>query len=95
MEVPIELMKRYLDRRIQELDRLKMSVSKDDYSGALKLGHMVKGNATTFNLPLVAPYGQAIESAAKMRDKDLLQSLFRKMEAIVKEARAEIPSSDP
>jgi HPt (histidine-containing phosphotransfer) domain-containing protein len=92
MEVPIELKKRYLDRRIQELDLLKSSVSRDDYSGALKLGHQVKGNAMTFDLPQVAPFGVAIESAAKMRDKDLVQTLISKMEILIKDARAAILS---
>jgi HPt (histidine-containing phosphotransfer) domain-containing protein len=90
MEVPIELKKRYLDRRIRELELLKSSISRDDYSGALMLGHQVKGNAVTFDLPQVAPFGVAIESAAKMRDKDLVQTLIRKMEILVKDARAAI-----
>ena len=90
MEVPIELKKKYLDRRIQELQNLKTSLVHDDFTGALKLGHQVKGNAITFDLPQVAPFGVAIETAAKMRDKDLVQSLISKMEVLIRDARAAI-----
>lgn len=69
MQVPVELKRKYLDRRIQDIDHLISSLEENDFAPAVKLGHQVKGNAVTFDFPQIAPLGIEIENAAKNQDK--------------------------
>lgn len=83
MIVPVELKRRYLSRRIQDLARLREALAQNDFTPALKLGHQVKGNAQTFEFPQMAMLGVELEHAAKKQDKDRLMSLVQKMEAAI------------
>jgi HPt (histidine-containing phosphotransfer) domain-containing protein len=83
MQVPIELKIKYLDRRIQDIQKLKSSLEQDDYSWALKVGHQVKGNAVTFDFPQMAYIGVAIETAARDRNKEEVKKLILKMENVI------------
>lgn len=70
MKIPVELKRKYLERRIEEIQQLLNSLESDDFSVALRVGHQVKGNAQTFEFPQMAPLGTQIELAAKRRDKE-------------------------
>jgi HPt (histidine-containing phosphotransfer) domain-containing protein len=87
MEVPVELKRKYLERRIQDLRHLRSLLEIDDYSEALRLGHQVKGNAVTFDFPQIVPFGIAIENAAKIKDKLEIQFQITKMEHALHDAR--------
>lgn len=91
MQVPAELKIKYLDRRIKDIQKLRSSLEKDDYSYALKLGHQVKGNAVTFEFPQMAFIGVEIESAARKRDKERVKILAQKMENVIHSARDNFP----
>lgn len=86
MKVPTELKIKYLNRRIQDLQRLCLSLDQDDYSEAIKLGHQVKGNAVTFEFPQMAFIGMEIERAAKKKDKQKVKILAEKMEEAISKA---------
>lgn len=88
MKVPVELKLKYLTRRIQDIQYLKSSLDKDDYTFAMKLGHQVKGNAVTFDFPQMAFIGVEMENAAKKKDKDKVKTLMRKMEIAILAASA-------
>ncbi len=88
MEVPVELKQRYLSRRIQELAVLKEALLKDDYSHALRIGHQVKGNAVTFDFPLMASMGSELEHAARKQDKEKLFIIVQKMESAITAAQS-------
>ncbi|MCM2350147.1 MAG: Hpt domain-containing protein [Bacteriovoracaceae bacterium] len=83
MQVPVELKIKYLSRRIQDIKRLRDSLEQDDYSLAQKLGHQVKGNAVTFEVPQIAHLGSEIELAASRRDKEQVKMLVEKMESAI------------
>ena len=83
MIVPVELKRRYLSRRIQDLARLKEALAQNDFAPALKLGHQVKGNAQTFEFPHMAVLGVELEHAAKRQDKETLLNLVQKMESVI------------
>lgn len=83
MKVPPELKIKYLSRRMEDIQRLRMSLELDDYSYALKVGHQVKGNAVTFDVPQIAFIGVEMEKAAKRRDKERVTVLIQKMESIL------------
>ncbi len=87
MQVPVELKRKYLERRIQDIDHLISSLEADDFGPAIKLGHQVKGNAVTFDFPQMAPLGIEIENAAKNQDKESIKSLVEKMASEIHQAR--------
>ncbi len=87
MQVPVELKRKYLERRIQDIDHLISSLESDDFGPAIKLGHQVKGNAVTFDFPQMAPLGIEIENAAKNQDKESIMSLVQKMASEIQLAR--------
>lgn len=88
MQVPVELKIKYLSRRIQDIQKLKTSLDQDDYSLAVKLGHQVKGNAVTFDVPQIAFIGVEIEKAAKKQDKEKVKILVEKMELAITTAQS-------
>ncbi|MBA2404835.1 MAG: Hpt domain-containing protein [Bdellovibrionales bacterium] len=87
MQVPVELKRRYLERRIQDIEHLISSLEVNDFAPALKLGHQVKGNAETFDFPQLAPLGIQIENAAKKQDKEGVQNLIHLMASEINLAR--------
>jgi HPt (histidine-containing phosphotransfer) domain-containing protein len=87
MQVPVELKKKYLERRIEDIQFLIASLEKNDFEPALKLGHQVKGNAVTFDFPQIATFGQQIEMAAKNQNKEELKSLAFSMATEIDRAR--------
>lgn len=93
MQVPVELKIKYLSRRIQDIEKLKVSLDQDqgDYSFAARLGHQVKGNAVTFDVPQIAFIGLEIEKAAKRQDKDRVKILLEKMECAITSAQSQLP----
>ena len=88
MLVPIELKRRYLSRRVEDLAQLKEALAKNDFAPALKLGHQVKGNAVTFDFPQMAPLGVEFEIAARLCDKERLLLLVKKMETEISRAES-------
>lgn len=87
MQVPVELKRKYLDRRIEDIEVLLTSLEQGDYAPALKLGHQVKGNAVTFDFPHIAPLGAMIEAAAKIKDKEKILSLIETMSSEIRLAQ--------
>lgn len=83
MKIPVELKRRYLERRLDDIRILKQTVNKGDFSQALRVGHQVKGNAVTFEVPQIAIIGNEMETAARRRDVDRLQILIKKMEVAI------------
>ena len=88
MQVPVELKIKYLSRRMQDIKRLKTSLEMDDYSFVQKVGHQVKGNAVTFDVPQIAPIGSEMEKAAQVKDKETVKILIQQMESIIQTAQS-------
>ena len=87
MQIPVELKRKYLERRIENIDFLISSLEKNDFAPAIKLGHQVKGNAVTFDCPQIAPLGVEIEFAAKNEDMEGLRHLIQIMASEIQQAR--------
>lgn len=90
MQVPAELKNMYLNRRIQDITKIKTSLKTGDFGLAEKLGHQVKGNAETFEFPEMASLGVAIEKAAIQKDPGLVMSLVDEMEHAIIEAQGKL-----
>ncbi len=87
MKVPAELKVKYLLRRLQDIEKLHLSLDAEDFSFAQKMGHQIKGNAVTFDFPQIAGLGFEMERAAEKRDKDRIKLLIQKIEGVLKTAR--------
>ena len=81
MQVTVEFKRRYLDRRMIDIDHLISSLEMNDFTPAVTLGHQVKGNAATFDFPQIAPLGLEIENAAKNQNKEQVRILVKLMES--------------
>jgi HPt (histidine-containing phosphotransfer) domain-containing protein len=62
--VPPELRINYLRRKVEELETSKVHLENRDFSFIKTLAHQMRGNATTFEFPLLAELGALLESAA-------------------------------
>jgi HPt (histidine-containing phosphotransfer) domain-containing protein len=90
MHVPIELKMKYLKKRTQDIEKIRVFLSLEDFQDAAKLGHQVKGNAVTFEFPQMACLGIEIEKAALNRDREALSVLLSKMENMILEAQNQL-----
>jgi HPt (histidine-containing phosphotransfer) domain-containing protein len=90
MQVPTELKTMYLNRRIQDISKIKSGLKSGDFGLAEKLGHQVKGNAETFEFPEMANLGLEIEKAAIKKDPSLVMSLVDQMEMAIHEAQGKL-----
>lgn len=95
MQVPVELKIKYLSRRSADIERLRHSLDNGDFTGALKLGHQVKGNADTFEFPQMTNLGLEIEKAARDQNKEAVRFLMEKMESVIQNARSLFSSHYP
>jgi|GEM_PF-1133681 HPt (histidine-containing phosphotransfer) domain-containing protein len=87
MRVPKELKIRYLQRRTREIPELMYSIDNGDFSFAERVGHQLKGNAVTFEIPQIAYIGLEMERAAQKKDLDKLRALIHKLQASLDSVR--------
>jgi HPt (histidine-containing phosphotransfer) domain-containing protein len=88
MQVPVELKRRYLERRTLDIQNIRRSLELEDYAPALKLGHQMKGSAETFDFPQLAFIGIEIESASRRQDKESVRFLVQKLECNIEVEKA-------
>ncbi len=68
MEVPSDIMARYIERRKQDLEICLASFHRKQYEEIEKVGHQLKGNGTTFGHPELSNIGKKLEEAAQVQD---------------------------
>jgi HPt (histidine-containing phosphotransfer) domain-containing protein len=68
MEVPEEIQNKYLQRRQKDLEVCLKSLETGNFQGLEKVGHQLKGNATTFGYPELSSIGEQLEDGASFRD---------------------------
>ena len=68
MEVPNDIMARYIERRKQDLEVCLASLERKRYEDIEKVGHQLKGNGTTFGHPKLSTIGKKLEQAAHVHD---------------------------
>ena len=86
-EVPLESRKKYLTRRLAELDQLEES---RDVELAKRVGHQIKGNAATFLFPTLAELGSRLEQAAIVKDDTLIKKLTADIKVMVQQLLTEL-----
>jgi len=68
MEVPNDIMGRYLENRRRDLDECLHSLAENQFFEIEKIAHQLKGNGTTFGYPELSLIGANLEQAAKCHD---------------------------
>ncbi len=77
MEVPNEIMQRYIERRKRDLEDCLASLQNLRYDEIERVGHQLKGNGTTFGHPDLSAIGKKMESAAQAHDLPTLESALK------------------
>jgi HPt (histidine-containing phosphotransfer) domain-containing protein len=77
MEVPVELMARYIENRRRDLDGCLDFYRQHDFDKIAKVGHQLKGNGSTFGHPELSTIGKNLEEAAKVQDTDSLSAALK------------------
>ena len=77
MEVPNDIMTKYIQRRKQDLEVCLASFERHQYEEIEKVGHQLKGNGTTFGHPELSTIGKKLEEAAKVQDLETLESTLK------------------
>lgn len=74
MDVPAELMSKYLERRKHNLIDCYQALENQSFKEIEKIGHQMRGNGKTFGHPELSRIGKDLESAAQLEDLNRLES---------------------
>lgn len=74
MQVPHEMLSRYIKRRKEDLEICLMSLKHKNYSVLEKVGHQLKGNGETFGHADLSLIGTKLEKAAANKNTHELES---------------------
>jgi HPt (histidine-containing phosphotransfer) domain-containing protein len=77
MEVPNEIMNKYIERRKRDLQACLSFVENQQYQEIEKIAHQLKGNGFTFGYPELSNIGKKLELAAQEHDLEILQDSLR------------------
>lgn len=73
----------YLERRREDLAKLRQALHEGDMRGARLIGHRLYGSGSAYGLPRVSVLGHEIERAAQARDgRNLEAAIDRLAEAV-------------
>jgi HPt (histidine-containing phosphotransfer) domain-containing protein len=84
LKVPPELKTKYLSKRILEIELIRRQIQLGDFSLAEKVGHQVKGSATTFGFSFLSEIGEELENAAIKREATVVLKLLDQFESSIK-----------
>lgn len=73
MDIPEELAQSYLLRRLSDLEALEKALLVEDYETCERIGHRLKGSASTFGFEDLAELARHLEKDANQED---VTSLF-------------------
>jgi HPt (histidine-containing phosphotransfer) domain-containing protein len=77
MEVPAEILARYLEHRKQDLEDCLAFLSTHEYQKLEHVGHQLKGNGSMFGHPELSAIGLQLEQAARAHDLNRLERTLR------------------
>lgn len=80
LAVPKESQLKYLRRRLDEIGKIQASlVDSVDWELVKKVGHQMKGNASTFGFLPLAEFGRNLEAAAVTQDVQSLSAVIAEL----------------
>ncbi|HLT22091.1 MAG TPA: Hpt domain-containing protein [Bacteriovoracaceae bacterium] len=69
MEIPEELARNYLRRRLEDIDHLEKALMVHDFEICQEIGHRLKGSARTFGFEDLEELASALEDDAANEDE--------------------------
>lgn len=82
--VPVESQVKYLRRRCDEIGKIKDSFNASaDWELMKKVGHQIKGNASTFGFESLTAFGRRLEAAALSADSASAKQVSAELESEV------------
>jgi len=80
----------YLERRDEELMRLRSLLENKKFADIRVLGHNLSGSGGAYGLPMLTDIGRRIEAAAKESNEDVLSVELDHLDDFLKRVRAEV-----
>lgn len=77
MEVPNEIMVKYIERRKRDLEDCLSGLARNQFEDIERVGHQLKGNGATFGHPELSSIGKKLEQAAQVQDLETLQTALK------------------
>lgn len=77
MQVPYDLMARYIERRKQDLEDCMASLANKQFDEIERVGHQLKGNGATFGHPELSSIGKKLEQAAQVQNIEELETALK------------------
>jgi HPt (histidine-containing phosphotransfer) domain-containing protein len=74
MEVPTEIIAKYVERRRHDLEVCLSFVERQQYKEIEKIAHQLKGNGCTFGYPELSNIGKRLEIAARAKDAKIVEA---------------------
>ena len=84
MHISIDQKKKYLSRRVEEIEELKRCIQTSNFDLAGNIGHKLKGNGVTFGFPEISNIGNKIEIASSEKNQLLLEKSIEEFIEIMK-----------
>jgi hypothetical protein len=66
----------WLQKRQKEVAEITASISQGDYPSVAMMGGMIKKGAGNFGLAKIAEFGEALETAAKIKNSQKMKTLL-------------------
>lgn len=77
MDIPQEFRLQYIERRQSDLQSCLEALQKNEFGTLERIGHQIKGNATSFGFDDLAVIGENLEQAAKKQDLATAQDVTK------------------
>lgn len=74
------LLERYLDRRREDVTRLRQALARDEYDLIRRIGHNLHGSGAAYDLVRISVLGEQIELAAERRSGAGLAGVIDRLE---------------
>ncbi|MBC7743012.1 MAG: Hpt domain-containing protein [Bdellovibrionaceae bacterium] len=80
IDIPLDARLKYVERRKQDLADCRTAISKLDFKCLERVGHQIKGNATTFGFDELSTIAIEMENQALKKDVEKLKTTLKKFE---------------
>lgn len=85
MDVPQDMMIRYLERRTRELQDCERFLADKQFTKLEKVGHQLRGNGVTFGFPELSDIGMKLEQSSQDQDLPSTQEALEEFSRWVEE----------
>jgi len=88
-----DLIPGYLDNRRKDVFAIKAAIVQKDMERIWMIGHIMKGNGSSYGFDAITTYGAALEQGARMRDEESVHQTVSRLESYLD--RVEVIYSQP